>query len=76
VKYSQKMSVNESQGTSGHAEIHFIVIGAGLAGLSGAISAKLGNPSHKVTICETVKDLQEVGVSQIKPSLLARNHAN
>ena len=41
---------------------HVIVIGAGLAGLSAAISTKIANPSHKVTILESVKELAEVGV--------------
>jgi salicylate hydroxylase len=48
--------------------IHLIVIGAGLAGLSAAVSTKLANPDHKVTILESVKELAEVGVSV--PSLL------
>jgi salicylate hydroxylase len=43
--------------------IHLIVIGAGLAGLSAALSTKLANPAHQVTVLETVKELQEVGVS-------------
>lgn len=43
--------------------IHLVIIGAGLAGLSAALSTKLANPAHKVTILETVKELQEVGVS-------------
>jgi salicylate hydroxylase len=42
--------------------LHLIVIGAGLAGLSAAVSTKVGNPDHKVTILESVKELAEVGV--------------
>ena len=42
--------------------LHVVVIGAGLAGLAAAISTKLANPVHKVTVLETVKELQEVGV--------------
>lgn len=42
--------------------IHLIIIGAGLAGLSAALSTKLANPAHRVTVLETVKELQEVGV--------------
>lgn len=42
--------------------IHLIVIGAGLAGLSAAISTKVANPDHKVTILESVKELAEIGV--------------
>ncbi len=42
--------------------LHLIIIGAGLAGLSAAVSTKLANPSHRVTVLETVKELQEVGV--------------
>jgi phytoene dehydrogenase-like protein len=43
--------------------IHVVIIGAGLAGLSAALSTKLANPAHRVTVLETVKELQEVGVS-------------
>jgi thioredoxin reductase len=43
--------------------IHLIIIGAGLAGLSAAISTKVANPDHKVTILESVKELAEIGVS-------------
>ena len=43
--------------------IHVIVIGAGLAGLSAALSAKIANPEHKVTVLESVRELAEVGVS-------------
>jgi salicylate hydroxylase len=42
--------------------IHFIVIGAGLAGLAAAISTKIANPQHEVTILESVKELAEIGV--------------
>lgn len=42
--------------------IHLIVIGAGLAGLSVALSTKLANPAHQVTVLEAVKELQEIGV--------------
>ncbi|KAK3940746.1 hypothetical protein QBC46DRAFT_287701 [Diplogelasinospora grovesii] len=49
--------------------LHLIVIGAGLAGLAAALSTKLANPSHKVTILETVKELQEVGAGiQVTPN--------
>jgi len=54
----------------GHAapdSIHVIVIGAGLAGLSVAISTKIANPEHSVTILEGVRELAEIGV---RPSLL------
>lgn len=44
--------------------IHVVIIGAGLAGLSAALSTKLANPAHRVTVLETVKELQEVGVSR------------
>ncbi|MCJ1310546.1 hypothetical protein MMC25_004210 [Agyrium rufum] len=51
------------------APIHLIIIGAGLAGLSSAISAKLANPKIKVTILETVKELAEVGAGfQLTPN--------
>ncbi|KAH8891390.1 FAD/NAD(P)-binding domain-containing protein [Thozetella sp. PMI_491] len=49
--------------------IHLVVIGAGLAGLSAAISTKLANPVHKVTVLETVKELQEIGAGlQVTPN--------
>jgi len=63
----------------GEAEgIHLIIIGAGLAGLSAALSTKLANPNHQVTILETVKELQEVGVSRQnlkKRTSFKKNHA-
>jgi len=43
--------------------IHVVIIGAGLAGLATALATKLANAAHAVTVCEAVKDLQEVGVS-------------
>lgn len=43
--------------------IHFVVIGAGLAGLGAALSTKLANPAHRVTVLEAARELQEVGVS-------------
>ncbi|KAL2075156.1 hypothetical protein VTL71DRAFT_98 [Oculimacula yallundae] len=49
--------------------INVIIIGAGLAGLAAAISTKLGNPNHKVTILESVKELQEIGAGlQLTPN--------
>ncbi len=48
--------------------IHLIVIGAGLAGLAAAISTKVANPEHEVTILESVKELAEIGVSFIPAS--------
>jgi salicylate hydroxylase len=48
--------------------IHLIIIGAGLAGLSAAVSTKIANPDHQVTILESVKELAEIGVS-LAPSL-------
>lgn len=45
------------------APLHVIIIGAGLAGLATALSTKLANPSHRVTVLESVKELQEVGVN-------------
>lgn len=61
-------AATESSGNhnGGEAEgIHLIIIGAGLAGLAAALSTKLANPNHQVTILETVKELQEVGVSNL-----------
>jgi NADPH-dependent 2,4-dienoyl-CoA reductase/sulfur reductase-like enzyme len=47
--------------------IHVIVIGAGLAGLSAAISTKVANHIHQVTMLESVKELAEIGVSISSP---------
>ncbi|KAK4177934.1 putative salicylate hydroxylase [Triangularia setosa] len=49
--------------------LHVIIIGAGLAGLAAALSTKLANPNHQVTILEAVKELQEVGAGlQLTPN--------
>lgn len=53
--------MDEQKGTD--EGIHLIIIGAGLAGLAAALSTKLANPAHKVTILEEVDELQEIGVS-------------
>jgi salicylate hydroxylase len=45
--------------------IRLTVIGAGLAGLAAALSTKLANPAHTVTVLEAVRELQEVGVSPL-----------
>lgn len=50
--------------------LRVLVIGAGLAGLAAALSTKLANPSHEVTILETVSELAEVGVGNILISIL------
>ncbi|KAK1831623.1 hypothetical protein QBC39DRAFT_391197 [Podospora conica] len=49
--------------------LHVVIIGGGLAGLATALSTKLANPSHSVTVLESVKELQEVGAGlQITPN--------
>ncbi|KAK0728053.1 hypothetical protein B0T26DRAFT_767025 [Lasiosphaeria miniovina] len=49
--------------------LHLVVIGAGLAGLAVALSTKLANAAHRVTVLETVKELQEVGAGlQVTPN--------
>jgi len=53
--------------TSADEGIHLIIVGAGLAGLSAALSTKLANPKHRVTMCEAVRELQEVGVGLPSP---------
>ena len=53
----------EDENKSADLGIHVIIIGAGLAGLATAISTKIANPLHRITVCEAVKELQEVGVS-------------
>ncbi|KAK4163575.1 hypothetical protein QBC43DRAFT_335272 [Cladorrhinum sp. PSN259] len=63
------VSAEASNGAGGGEGIHLIIIGAGLAGLAAALSTKLANPNHKVTILETVKELQEVGAGlQLTPN--------
>ena len=56
--------------------LHIIIIGAGLAGLSAAISIKTANPRHSVTILESVRELAEIGVSflSVSPDLLPGIH--
>ncbi|TVY68657.1 FAD-dependent monooxygenase OpS4, partial [Lachnellula suecica] len=54
---------------SSKMSIHLIVIGAGLAGLSAALSTKVANPDHQVTILESVQELAEVGAGlQLTPN--------
>lgn len=54
--------------------LHLIVIGAGLAGLGAALSTKIANPDHQVTILESVRELAEIGVSILSfPLLLSCN---
>lgn len=63
--------------TDSEEGIHLIIIGAGLAGLSAALSTKLANPAHRVTVLEAVNELQEVGVSHtltLPPTLLIPHH--
>ncbi len=48
--------------------LHLIVIGAGLCGLAAAVAAKVANPDHRVTILESVKELAEIGVSNLSPA--------
>ncbi|KAF4780220.1 FAD dependent oxidoreductase [Colletotrichum scovillei] len=58
-----------TQNSSNNDGLHVIIIGAGLAGLATALSTKLANPSHRVTILEAVKELQEVGAGlQLTPN--------
>ncbi|KXH25705.1 FAD dependent oxidoreductase [Colletotrichum simmondsii] len=58
-----------TQNSSNNNGIHVIIIGAGLAGLATALATKLANPSHRVTILEAVKELQEVGAGlQLTPN--------
>ncbi|PQE09065.1 fad dependent oxidoreductase protein [Rutstroemia sp. NJR-2017a BVV2] len=49
--------------------LRVVIVGAGLAGLAAAVSTKLANPSHEVTILEAVHELAEVGAGlQITPN--------
>lgn len=54
--------------------IHLVIIGAGLAGLAAALSTKLANPAHAVTICEAVSELQEIGVSHDTHNPIPTHH--
>lgn len=56
----------DSTATKNKMSIHLIIIGAGLAGLSAAISTKVANSAHQVTILESVKELAEIGVSSTR----------
>ena len=58
-----KDSPGNEIGDDSQQGIHLVIIGAGLAGLAAALSTKLANPAHKVTICEAVSELQEIGAS-------------
>jgi salicylate hydroxylase len=49
--------------------LHLIIIGAGLAGLAAAISTKIANPKHNVTILESVRELAEIGVRTSLPPI-------
>ncbi|KAK1594749.1 FAD dependent oxidoreductase [Colletotrichum navitas] len=61
--------MGEAAGCNASHPLHVIIIGAGLAGLATALSTKLANPSHRVTILEAVKELQEVGAGlQLTPN--------
>ncbi|OLN95412.1 3-hydroxybenzoate 6-hydroxylase 7 [Colletotrichum chlorophyti] len=61
--------MSASSGSNAPEPLHVIIIGAGLAGLATALSTKLANPSHRVTILEAVKELQEVGAGlQLTPN--------
>ncbi|KAK4142172.1 uncharacterized protein C8A04DRAFT_13502 [Dichotomopilus funicola] len=49
--------------------LHVVIIGAGLAGLSTALSTKLANPAHRVTVLEATRELTEVGAGlQLTPN--------
>lgn len=57
------------EGPMDSESLHIIVIGAGLAGLGVALSTKVANPNHQVTILEGVRELAEIGVSPSSPHL-------
>ncbi|KAK3325695.1 hypothetical protein B0H66DRAFT_135178 [Apodospora peruviana] len=66
---TQEPSSRTGNGGGDDQGIHLVIIGAGLAGLAAALSTKLANPAHKVTICEAVRELQEVGAGlQVTPN--------
>jgi heterodisulfide reductase subunit A-like polyferredoxin len=60
--HSTSSRLDSSGSHSPSMSIHLIVIGAGLAGLAAAISTKVANPEHRVTILESVRELAEIGV--------------
>lgn len=55
---------SRTESTETKMPLRVLVVGAGLAGLAAALSTKLANPSHEVTILETVSELAEVGVRE------------
>ncbi|EOO02957.1 putative fad binding domain protein [Phaeoacremonium minimum UCRPA7] len=58
-----------NMGDEANKGIHLVVIGAGLAGLAAAVSTKLANPAHQVTVLEATKELQELGAGlQVTPN--------
>lgn len=56
-------SATQSEDNRSKMPLRVLIIGAGLAGLAAALSTKLANPEHEVTILESVSELAEVGVS-------------
>ncbi|KAH8805703.1 hypothetical protein F5884DRAFT_860304 [Xylogone sp. PMI_703] len=49
--------------------LHVLIIGAGLAGLGAALSIKIANPDHEVTVLEAVPALAEIGAGlQLTPN--------
>ncbi|KAF4805971.1 FAD-dependent monooxygenase OpS4 [Colletotrichum siamense] len=61
--------MSRESGSAASGPLHVVIIGAGLAGLATALATKIANPSHRVTILETVKELQEVGAGlQLTPN--------
>ncbi|QSZ37050.1 hypothetical protein DSL72_009142 [Monilinia vaccinii-corymbosi] len=61
--------LNTTETAHSTVPLRILVIGAGLAGLAAALSTKLANPSHDVTVLETVSELAEVGAGlQITPN--------
>lgn len=62
-------NITTTAGSARRMPLHLIIIGAGLAGLSAAVSTKVGNPDHRVTMLESVKELAEVGAGlQLTPN--------
>lgn len=53
-----RSSNGHTNGGSGNAPLHIVIVGAGLGGLSAAISCTLAG--HKVTVLEQAAQLGEV----------------
>ncbi|KAK4688408.1 hypothetical protein P7C73_g1701, partial [Tremellales sp. Uapishka_1] len=65
---TSSLSVHQNGSANGHAQLHIIIVGAGLGGLASAISCSLAG--HAVTVLEAAVKLGEVGAGiQLTPNV-------